>query len=129
MRRVVPALLIVVIAAGCNGNGKVYTRSDVERAFRSQGFELVAPTSKLVTKNEAVLAPKTGESFIVLIFKNEKRARAAARVLARQATPETLDVRQGNVVVESDEGVTRRIRTQIHAALSRLTRAAPHKVG
>jgi hypothetical protein len=99
------------------------------RAFRSQGFELVAATSKLVTKNEAVLAPKTGESFIVLIFKNEKRARAAARVLARQATPETLDVRQGNVVVESDEGVTRRIRTQIHAALSRLTRAAPHKVG
>jgi hypothetical protein len=128
MRVIVAALLCVAVASGCSSDGAQYSRSDVTRAFRLQGFDLVPLTSRLATPNtrvvfiktKAMLAPNSGGPFYVLLFKNEKRAISAFKTLTSQATPETLDLRQGNVVVTSDESVTSGVRKRIRAALARL---------
>jgi hypothetical protein len=96
-------------------------RSDVERAFRSQGFELVAPNPALVFESEAALAPKTDEPFGVLVYEDEKRATEAVRTLRSQGTSETLDLQKSNVVVFSDEGVTPSVRSRIGDALTELS--------
>ena len=57
------------LAAGCDDNGQKFSRSEVERAFRSQGLKLLAPTAE-----DRLLAPKnTDEQFVVFIFPNEGR--------------------------------------------------------
>jgi hypothetical protein len=120
MRAVVGALLVASLVAGCDDDGQKYTRSDVERAFRSQGFELAAPNPALVFEREAVLAPTTDEPFGVVIYENEKRATDAVGTLRSQATAETLDLQKSNVVVFSDEGVTPSVRKRIRDALAQL---------
>jgi hypothetical protein len=128
MQVVVAALLVIAIASGCRGDGTEYSRSDVMRAFRSQGLDLVGLTSRLATptsrmvfiKTKAMLAPNSGGPFFVLLFKNERRAIFAFKTLTSQATPVSLDLRRGNVVVTSDEGVPSQVRKRIRAALARL---------
>jgi hypothetical protein len=132
MRLVVVALLVAALAAGCDDNGQKYSRSDVEHAFRSQEFELFAPNRRpSVLDKEAILAlvdrqaddPQTGEMgepVLVLIYDDEKGATDADRTLRSQATSGSFDVRKGNVVVTSDEGVTAPMRKRIRAALAEL---------
>jgi hypothetical protein len=122
MRVVATAALIVGLTVGCS-DGNAYDRSDVTRAFRTQGFELDAPTPKLVSNGKAVLAPKTGEPFLVIVFKSEKPAADAARTLAAEATADSLDLRAKNVVVTSDEGLRVGERKRIRDALVRLASA------
>jgi hypothetical protein len=116
MRVALAAVLVAALAAGCDDNAQKYSRSDVERAFRSQGLELLAPTGE-----DNLLAPKnTDEQFGVVIYPTEKNASNALRTLRSQATSETFDVRKGNVVVTSDEGVTAPMRKRIWGALAEL---------
>ena len=131
MRLVVAALLVAALAAGCDHSGKTYSRSEVERAFRSQRFELLAPNRPSVLDKEAILTlvdsravdpstAKIGEPVFVLIYDDEKGATDADRALRSQATSETFDVRKGNVVVGSDERVTAPWKKRIRAALAEL---------
>jgi hypothetical protein len=131
MRLVVAALLIAALAAGCDDNGQKYSRSDVEHAFRSQGFELFAPNRPSVLDKEAMLAlvdsqgvdpptAKTGEPILVLIYEDEEGATDADRTLRSQATSGSFDVRKENVVITSDKGVTAPMRKRIRAALAEL---------
>ena len=129
MRVVLTALLVAALAAGCDDSGRKYTRSDVERAFRSQGFELFAPNRPSVLDKEAMLVlvdrraddppvARIGEPVFVLIYDDEKGATDADRALRSHATSETFDVRKGNVVVGSDERVTAPMRKRIREALA-----------
>jgi hypothetical protein len=131
MRLVVAALLVAALAAGCDDKGQKYSRSEVERAFRSQGFELVAPNRPSVLDKEAMLAlvdrqaddpptAKMGEPILVLVYEDEKGATDADRTLRSQATSGSFDVRTGNVVVTSDERVTAPMQKRIRAALAKL---------
>jgi hypothetical protein len=131
MRLVVAALLVAALAAGCDDNGQKYSRSEVERAFRSQGFELVAPNRDFVFKKEAMLAlvdrqaddpetAKTDEPTLVLVYEDDKGATDADRTLRSLGTSGTFDVRKENVVVHSDEGLTAPMRKRIRAALAEL---------
>jgi uncharacterized protein (DUF1330 family) len=116
MRAVVAAVLIAALAAGCDDNGQTYSRSDVERAFRSQGLELLAPTGE-----DTLLAPKTtDEQFVVVIFPSERNATNALPTLRSESSSVSFDVRQGNVVVSGDESVTAPMRKRIRAALAEL---------
>jgi hypothetical protein len=131
MRLVLVALLVAALAAGCDDSGQKYSRSDVERAFRSQGFELGAPNRPSALDKETMLAlvdrqadesqiAKMGQPTLVLVYEDEKGASNALRTLRSQATTETFDVRKANVVVTSDEGVTAPMRKRIRAALAEL---------
>lgn len=124
-------MLVAALLAGCDDSGTTYSRSEVERAFHSQRFDLVAPNRDFVFRKEAMLAlvdrqaddPPTatiGESILVLIYEDEKGATDAHRTLRSQASSETFDVRKANVVVTSDEGVTAPTRKRIRAALDEL---------
>ena len=107
-----------------------YSRSDVERAFRAQEFELVAPNRDFVFKKEAMLVlvdrqaddPQTAKTGapLVLIYEDEKGATDAYRTLRSQATSGSFEVRKENVVVTSDEGVTAPMRNRIQGALAEL---------
>jgi len=131
VRLVLAAVLVAALVAGCDDNGQKYSRSDVERAFRSQGFELVAPNLDFVFKKEAMLAlvdrqaddpqtATTGEPILVLIYEDDKGASDADRTLRSQATAGSFEVRKENVVVTSDEGVTAPMQKRIRAALAEL---------
>lgn len=122
MRVVVAALLTVAVAVGCDDSGQDYSRSDVQRAFRSQGFELVVPNMPrgFGSTEEALLAPRTGEPFLVLVYGNERDARDAFRTATSHTTFESFDLQEGNVVVTSDEGVTQPVRKRVRDALGQL---------
>jgi hypothetical protein len=129
MRVAVAVLLVIAVASGCSGDDRHYSRGDVVHAFRSQGFDLgeltsrlATPTTRVVFKTRAMLAPNSnsGGPFLVLLFKDERRAVFAFNTLTSQATPESFDLRQRNVVVTSDERVPSRVRKRIRAALARL---------
>jgi hypothetical protein len=120
MRVLLAALVIAALPTGCDDNGDAYSRTDVERAFRSQGLELLAPTGE-----DHLLAPKnTDQQFVVAIYPNEEDAMNALRTLRSQASSESFDVRNENVVVTSDEGVTAPMRKRIRDALALLDDAA-----
>lgn len=131
MRVIVTVLVVVAVVAGCRGGDAQYGRSDVTRAFRSEGIQLVTLTSRLAMPNtrvvflkkkdgEDMLAPNSGGPFFVLLFNSEKRAAFAFQTLTSQATRDTFDLRRRNIVVTSDEGVTPEVRKRIRRALSRL---------
>jgi hypothetical protein len=123
VRLVVLALLVAALAAGCDHDRQTYSRSDVERAFRSQGLELLAPNRESPQGVDGLVsAPRTADGqFVVLIYPDEKEATNSLRILRSQARSETFDVRKKNVVVTSDEGVTAPMRKRIRAALAQLS--------
>jgi hypothetical protein len=128
VRVIVTALVVVAVAAGCRGDGTQYSRGEVTRAFRSEGIQLTSglamPNARVVfpKKNdgEDLLVPNSGGSFLVLLFNSEKRAASAFQALTGQATRDTFDLRQRNIVVTSDEGVSPAVRKRIRRALARL---------
>jgi hypothetical protein len=126
MRVVLGALLLAALVAGCGNTSKKYGRSDVEQAFRSQGFDLTAAPNLpggFQTPSSfggVVLVPRTHEPFAILVYEHESDANKASQVLRGQASSDTFDVQQGNVVVFSDEGVPAPMRIRINAALFQL---------
>ena len=132
MRVVLAALLVAALAAGCDDNGKTYSASDVEQAFHSQGFVLsafyspgspVSPSPIALEGANAIdgaMYANRGARFLVVVYDHNKDADNAFKTLRSQATSETFDVRKGNVVVTSDEGVTAPMRKRIRAALAGL---------
>ena len=127
MRLVLAALLMAALVAGCVNDSKKYRRSDVEQAFRSQGFDLTAALN-LSGDSQApssfagvALVPSTHERFTILVYEHESDADKAFQTLRSQASSDTFDVRKGNVVVFSDDGVTALTRIRINAALFQLS--------
>jgi hypothetical protein len=80
------------------------------------------PNTRVVFQkdDEEMLAPNSGGPFVVLLFNSEKRAAFAFQTLTSQAAHDTFDVRQRNIVVTSDEGVTPEMRKLVRRALARL---------
>ena len=122
MRVVVAAVLIAALAAGCDDNDQKYSRSDVERAFQSQGFDLTAPLhlsdgpTELGAYSGGVYRPRTREEFVILVYDHEADADDAFQTLRSQASSATFDVRNANVVVTSDEGIPSPTRKRVRAA-------------
>ena len=112
--------MIAALAAGCDDNGQKYSRTDVERAFRSQGLELLAPNRESSQGVDSLILNTTDEEFVVVIFRNEKDATNALPTLRRESSSVSFDVRQGNVVVTADESVTVPMRKRIRGALAEL---------
>lgn len=108
-----------LLLAGC-GAHQHYTRGEVERAFAQHRFELVVAARRIARGKEAILAPRTGESFLVLVSKNDDDAKKAIATLGSERTSESFDRREGNVVVTSDTGITAAIAKRIDAALATL---------
>jgi hypothetical protein len=118
--------VIAALAAGCDDSAQKYSRSDIDRAFRSQGLELQEPNrgedSLLIAIDRASDPPgaETGEPIGVVIYANENDATDALRTLRRQASSPSFDLRKGNVVVTSDGGVNAGMRKRLRDALAHL---------
>jgi hypothetical protein len=67
-----------------------------------------------------VLVPKTMEPFTVVVARTEADAKYAYRVLNRQSTRLTLDLRARNVLTTSDTGLTRGDKARLRRAMHRL---------
>jgi hypothetical protein len=119
MRVAVAACLMAALVAGCHDNVKTYSRSDVVRAFRSQGFDLgrpdpgvltVAPTPELMDATSSRPPPtlwipkRQVQPLVVLLFKDDSDAHDAIQALRRAGYRDEFDVQKGNVVVTNDEG-------------------------
>jgi hypothetical protein len=109
----------IVTLAGCGGRATLYSRGDVDRAFRAQGFALRAQ-AKFSREGQTLFRPTKGEPFLVLVFKNEGQAREAIANLYVMHSGGTIDLRRRNVVVTSDGGLARRTLRRIQAALAQL---------
>ena len=131
MRLVVAALLVAVLAAGCDHSGKTYKANDVERAFHSHGFVLSAfwadpavPPNHIalegVNAMDGAMYANRGERFMVVVYDHNTDADKAIETLRSQGSSETFDVRKRNVVVTSDDGVTAPMRKRIRGALAEL---------
>jgi hypothetical protein len=124
MRVALAVAVIAALAAGCDDNGQKFSRSDVEGAFHSQGFDLTAPLDEFSTESPGAfsgvaLVPTRG-SFVILVYDHNSDADDAFKIFRSQATSQTFDTRKANVVVYSDEGVTAPMRKRIRAALEEL---------
>jgi hypothetical protein len=128
MRVVLASAVIAALATGCDSHGQPYSRSNVEHAFRSHGFNLSAPLDLSDGPPEAssytgvVYLPQTRERFVIVVYDHQSDADDSFQTLTlqSQATSETFNAQKGNVVVFSDEAVTVPMRKRIRAALAEL---------
>jgi hypothetical protein len=88
------------------------------RAQRLAAFGV--PDSRFDFGQEVLLAPRTGENLIVLVYRRDGDARKAVTILASQRTSRSFDRREANVVVTSDELLAPATRSRIAAALRTL---------
>jgi len=123
MRFAVAVLLLAGLVAGCDDDQK-YSRTDVERAFHSKGLDLTAdmsfPPAPKGSFSGTAYSLERGPGPLVLVYDHDGDAADAFQTLHSQATSETFDARKGNVVVTSDEGLSRPLKKQIRSALSEL---------
>jgi hypothetical protein len=111
----------LVALAGCSHGSKLYTPQDAKRAFAKHGFVLVARLPRRFGESRArVLVAKSGEPFIVVVARTVKEAKSYHRVLNRQRTRGTFDLRERNVLTISDEGLTRSDKARIRRAMRHL---------
>jgi hypothetical protein len=109
------AVLVAALVAGCDHNAKTYSRSDVKRAFRSQGFDLGQPNPPVLTvapTPELLKAMDSGPTFwipkrqrqplVVLLYKHKSDADDAVQALRRPGYRDEFDVQKGNLVVTND---------------------------
>ena len=105
MRVVVAAVLVAALAAGCDDNGQKYSRSDVERAFRSQGFDLSdsidLSDGPLDSSSYAgvVYVPRTRERFVIVVYDHGSDADDSFQTLRSMGSSETFNAQKGNVVI------------------------------
>jgi hypothetical protein len=127
---------MAALVAGCHDHAKTYNRSDVVRAFRSQGFDLgrpnpgvltVAPTPELMDAMSSRPAPtlwvpkRQRRPLVVLLFKDDSDAQDAIHALRRPGYRDEFDVQKGNVVVTNDgPRLTPSTETRIRNALAQL---------
>jgi hypothetical protein len=109
--------LLVVALVGCGGEETSYSTEEVIAAFRQNGITL-----KLGERTETgdILVPRD-LSFVVLVATVEAADEEWDAYLD-QSDPRSLDAREKNVLVASDNGDTDlRLRRRIRAALASLS--------
>jgi hypothetical protein len=139
------AVLVASLVAGCDhkaktssSNAKTYSRSEVRRAFRSQGFDLgptiytgqpyeltVAPTpeiTKVLCCGAAFWIPKRErQDLVMLLFRHTGDADDAVQALRRPGYRDEFDAQKGNVVVTNDgPQILPSLRKRIRNALAQL---------
>ena len=111
----------LVALAGCSHGSNTYTPQDAKRAFAKQGFVLVARLPPRFGEGRArVLVAKSGEPFVVVVARTVEDAKSYYRVLNRQRTRGSFDLRKRNVLTISDEGLTRRDKARLRRAMRHL---------
>jgi hypothetical protein len=120
---VVAALTVVVFAPSCGGSSQTYSVEETKAAFARHGYVLVTPHSfgsgSLGREPEAVLAPRNGSSFIVVVT-TDSEADEAWPDFERLQDDDSFDARRANVGVFSDDGPSTRDRRRVLAALNAL---------
>jgi len=107
--------------AGCDDRSKLYSTEDAKRAFATQGFVLSARLPRRFGEDRSrVLAAKSGEPFIVVVARTVEDAKSYYRVLNRQTTRGSFDLRERNVLTISDKGLTRSDKARLRRAMRHL---------
>jgi len=113
--------LALLALAGCDHRSRLYTPEAVKRAFAKEGFVLVAILPRRFGDSRSrVLVPKSGKPFTVVVARRIDEANGYYRVLHRQRSRGTFDLRARNVLTISDEGLTRRDRARLRRAMRHL---------
>jgi hypothetical protein len=126
MRVVLAAVLIAALVAGCDDSGQKFSGKDVERAFRSQGFDLRATLDlsdgplESSSYSGKLYLPQTQERFVIVVYDHQSDADDSFHTLRSMASSDTFDAQKGNVVVFSDDAVSGPMRKRIRAALEEL---------
>jgi hypothetical protein len=111
---------LLALAGGHHGS-KLYSTEDARRAFATQGFVLSARLPRRFGEDRSrVLVARSGEPFIVVVARTVEDAKSYYRVLKRQTTRETFDLRERNVLSISDEGLARSDKARIRRAMRHL---------
>src|SRR5689334_13378272 len=112
----IPVALLAL--AGCDHRSKLDTPLAVKRSFAKEGFVLVAWLPRRFGEGRArVLVAKSGEPFIVVVARTVEDAKSYYRVLDRQRTRRSFDLRERNVLTISDEGLTRSDKARLRRAM------------
>jgi hypothetical protein len=101
--------------AGCHHGGRLYSVQETQRAFAREDFVPV-PTGI----EHRLLVPKSGEPFTVVVAGTNADVKYAYRVLNRQSTRLTFDLRARNVLMTSDEGLSRSEKARLRRAMRHL---------
>jgi hypothetical protein len=115
-RAAFPLAAVAVMLVGC-GSEQRFSRSKVEQAFARHGVQLVVPDERFDFGQEVVLAPRSGEPFLVLVYTHDGGAKKGISALTSQGSPTSFDRRAANAVVTSDDGLAFATRRRIEAAL------------
>jgi hypothetical protein len=118
-RPLIAAAAVVVALDGCGSNER-FSREEVEHAFARQGVQLVTADKRFDGAQEAILSPRAGATFVVLVYKRDADATRGLQALRSQRTAESFDRREANVVITADEGVAAATRIRIERALRTL---------
>jgi hypothetical protein len=106
----------LIVLAGCHHGAKLYSTQDVKEAFEKEGIVLrVAPGVE-----RRLLVPTSAEPFAVVVASSEADAKYAYRALNRQSTRLTFDLRARNVLMTSDEGLSRSDKARLRRAMNHL---------
>jgi type IV pilus biogenesis protein CpaD/CtpE len=115
--RVLVFASLVLALGGCAGKDASYTTEEVIKAFQRHGITLTVGER---TETGDILAPRD-LSFVVLVATVEAADEEWDAYLD-QSDPRSLDAREKNVLVASDNGDTDlRLRRRIRAALASLS--------
>jgi hypothetical protein len=107
---------MLVVLAGCNHGAKLYSTQDVKEAFAKEGIVLRVPPGW----DKRLLVPTSAEPFTVTVARSEADAKYAYRGLNRQSTRLTFDLRARNVLLTSDEGLSRSDKARLRRAMNHL---------
>jgi hypothetical protein len=116
------AITVALLAlAGCDHRSRLDTPLAVKRAFAKEGFVLVTRLPRRFREGRSrVLVAKSGEPFIVVVARTVEDAKSYYRLLNRQRTRGSFDLRERNVLTISDEGLTRSDKARLRRAMRRL---------
>lgn len=113
--------MALLALAGCDHRSRLDTPLAVKRAFAKEGFVLVTRLPRRFREGRSrVLVAKSGEPFIVVVARTVEDAKSYYRLLNRQRTRGSFDLRERNVLTISDEGLTRSDKARLRRAMRRL---------
>jgi hypothetical protein len=128
----VALVVAAVLAATDSRNGPPFTRDEVVRAFARQGFDLAEPDftstgasgwtgyAPMGSRSEGTLLfmrpPKKAEFYVFVASSTALAKRYFEPLVRLGGTPDTFDLRRGNVIVSSDSSFTENGLSQVKRA-------------